>query len=301
MKKAWMFSGQGTQEVGMARELMDAFPEFLAVITRADRITGRPISGMMRNGPKEFLDRTSNTQIAVVAVSLGLLAVYRKRHKAEIPDYVIGHSVGEGAAAVAADAIDEEDALAWVNERGLTMEEEGKRHPGKMAAILGLKDAVVERITANNGSVVANYNIPDQQIVVSGGNDEVDRTIEEANEEGARRTVVLGVTIPAHSPLMSGGIERVARFMNSIRVKDPSVPIAANIGRIITLADQLKDAYPNQLKLPVRWSQSVEELYEAGVRQFREFGHGDVLSSMVKRQLKDKGVHVEHAEDCLKR
>lgn len=298
-KKAWMFSGQGTQEVGMGRELLEAFKEVADVAKKAEDVTNRPVRKMMLEGPKDLLDRTSNTQIAVVVISLGLLAVYLKKHRDERPDFVIGHSVGEGPAAAAAESMDVESTLVWTHERGLAMEEEGARNPGKMAAILGMKDAVVERIARTTGAYVANYNVTDQQTVISGGADEVDAGIDAANEQGAKKVVPLDVTVPAHTPLLAGAIDRVSKAMDGIHVLDPIVPIAANAARFITSGNELKAALPEQLRLPVKFSQSIELLRNDGVTEFLEFGHTDVLSRIVKRQLRGEDPIVRHAKDDL--
>jgi len=298
-KKAWMFSGQGNQEIGRGRELLESFKEIRDVAKKAEDITNRPIRKIMSYGPKELLDQTSNTQIAVVVVSLGLLAVRLNKRRVERPDYVIGHSVGEGPAAVAAEAMDQESVLTWTRERGIAMEEEGALHPGKMAAILGMKDAVVERIARTNGAYVANYNIPDQQTVITGGMDEVDAASVEAEAEGAKRVIPLEVTIGAHSPLLAGAVERVARAMDGLKISDPRAIIAANVGKLVTLGSELRTLLPEQLQLPVKFGQSIALLHKEGVTEFVEFGYTDVLSRMVKRQLRGESVIVRHAQDDI--
>jgi [acyl-carrier-protein] S-malonyltransferase len=192
-----------------------------------------------------------------------------------------------------------EAALLWVHERGLAMEEEGRRNPGKMAAILGMRDVIVESIAGANRAHVANYNIPDQQAVISGGIEEVDSASEEAAREGARKVVPLEVTVPAHTPLLEGAVERVTGVVNGLDISDPLTPIAANTARIIHKAAELRVLLPGQLTLPVRFGESIKQLREKGVTHFREFGHGDVLSAMVRRQFRGEEIITQHAKDDL--
>lgn len=299
VKTAFLFPGQGSQEVGMAKTLLgDNY--FDNLVKKAEEITNRPISRIL-DGPKEVLDRTSNTQIAVVLVSLGLLAAYHrsraseKRETSQV-DFVAGHSVGELTALAASGAADEEDVIFLANERGLAMEEAGAEHPGGMAAIIGLSDQSVEEITADNDAYVANYNIPDQQIVVSGLKKGVIETGKQAKGKGGL-VVPLAVTIPAHTPLMSGAVERVKTAINSIKIVDPVIPIIANrTGRIVTKAEELRDMLPNQLRLPVRWGAGIEFMYDEGVMEYTEVGPSNILKSMVSRHLRGRGVIVRHAQ-----
>jgi [acyl-carrier-protein] S-malonyltransferase len=299
MKKAWMFPGQGSQEVGMGGELLET-EEMSVLLRKAEEITGRPIGDIIRSGPKELLDKTSNTQVAILVVSLGILAIYLKKNHGKKPDFVVGHSAGEVAAAVMAGSMSEEEAIAFINERGLAMEEAGEKHPGGMVAILGVPDEEAERIAAENGAFVANYNIPDQQIVASGGVKEIEGVTAAVVGAGAR-AVRLGVSIAAHSPDMRDAVDRVKGAISDINIKDTVVPMVSNAtGEIIHRASDLRDHLPNQLTKPVRWAQGVEFLYDQGVREFIEIGPRNVLQGMVKRQMKGReGVITVSAEDQI--
>jgi [acyl-carrier-protein] S-malonyltransferase len=295
-KKAFIFPGQGSQEVGMGRELYEASKDVRGLFAKAEEITNRPIRKITFEGPKNLLDRTSNTQVALLVVSLGMLAVYLKKHQGS-PDFVAGHSAGEIAAAVAAGSMTEEEAIDLINERGLAMQQAGDEHPGGMAAILKMRDQDVERIAADNGAYVANYNITDSQLVVSGESSAVAATAAEAAEEGAK-AVTLDVTIPAHTIFMNGALERVRTKAESIHVLDPIIPIVANrTGQVITRASDLIEGLPEQLVHPVKWAQSVDFMHREGVREFIEIGSRNVLQAMVKRQLPSGDSSVRHAQD----
>jgi [acyl-carrier-protein] S-malonyltransferase len=297
MKRAWMFPGQGSQEVGMGGKILET-AEMKSLLAKAEAITGRPIGDIMKNGPKELLDRTSNTQVAVLVVSLGAMAVYLKHRRGKEPDFVIGHSVGEVAAAVAAGSISEDDAIAFIYERGLAMEAAVYENPGGMSAILGVSYESVELTAAQNGAHLANYNIPDQQAVISGTEDAVAGTEKQISEAGAK-VIRLPVSIPAHSPLMQSATTRVKDAISGLHIKDTVVPMVSNAsGQLIHKANDLKDHLPNQLTMPVRWSQGIDFLHGKGVTEFIEIGPKAVLSGMVRRHLREKtDILVIKAED----
>jgi [acyl-carrier-protein] S-malonyltransferase len=303
VKKVWTFPGQGSQEVGMGRGLWDASKEVRDLFKKAEDVTNRPIREIAFEGPKEVLDRTSNTQVAMIVVSLGILAVYLKKHRGQPdsqPDFVAGHSVGEFAAAVVAGSMTPEDAIALINERGLAMEQAGEENPGRMAAILGLTDDEVERIAMNNGAYVANYNIPDVQTIISGEAGAVESSLDDASEAGAKKVVPLDVSIAAHSPLMFGAIEHVRDKINGIHILDPIIPVVANrTGQLVTKAAELYEMLPEQLVLPVRWGKGVEFMRRQGAVEFIEFGSGHILQRMVRRHLGRGDVTSRHAEDEL--
>lgn len=277
-----MFPGQGSQEVGMGRAFYERHEEVQSLFEKAGQITKRDIKKIVFEGPKDVLDRTSNTQVAILVVSLGVLAVYMKKHKEEKPDVVMGHSLGEITAAVAADAMTEEDAIELTFTRGVAMEAAARERPGGMAAMLGTPDAEVEERARAHGISVANYNIPDGQSVVSGSLQGIEAILAEMGRRGRR----LGVSIPAHAPEMSSAVQAVEAKLRSIGVIDQlRIPAIAN--RTGQLATRLSELHlPGQLVSPVRWGRGVEYAVEDGVAEFVEIGPGNILHDMVKRHLR---------------
>lgn len=281
----------------MGKALHDKHKEVQDLFDKATNLTKRDIRKIVFEGPKDVLDKTSNTQVAILVVSLGILAVYLKKHR-EQPDYVTGHSVGEITAAVTAGAITEEDAIALTFERGLAMEQVGAENPGGMAAILGVPDAEVEELAREHGIYVANYNIPDSQAVVSGKQTGIQSILETMGRRGRE----LAVTIAAHSPEMAGAVQRVEHKIESISYKDLlDIPAIAN--RTGQLAAKLSDLeLPKQLIRSVRWGQGIEAALDEGATEFTEFSPATVLSDMVRRHLKNKGrtdVKVHNASELL--
>ena len=226
-KIAFMFPGQGSIEVGMAREIAEAFPEAMAVLEAGSEAAGLDLRYLCFEASEEELYDTAVQQPALVATSLAVLAALKARGIE--PDYVIGHSVGEFAALAAARALGIEEALALVRERGLAMAEAARARPGSMAAILGLDDPVVERLCHEIAGVwPANYNCPGQ-IVVSGENPSVDECCEQAQDEGARRTVKLRVSGAFHSPLVEHAAERLKPAIDRIKFHEPVAPFMSTV------------------------------------------------------------------------
>src|SRR5438105_173320 len=214
-------------------------------------------------------------------MSLAVLAAIRERGIE--PDYVVGHSVGEFAAIAAADSVSVEDAIALVRERGVAMAEAAARHPGAMAAILGLEDEVGERPCRQSlGVWPANYNCAGQ-IVVSGEHDAVDECIERAQEAGARRTVKLKVSGAFHSPLVARAADRLRPAIDRVKFAEPTAPFMSTVTARIESAQRMAPLLVDQLTAPVRFTQAASELVREGVKTFVEVGPGNVLSGLVKR------------------
>ena len=280
-KIAFCFPGQGSVEMGMGRDVAEAVPEARSVFERGSAASGLDLERLCFHAePGELVD-TAVQQPALVATSLAMLAAVRARGIE--PDFVVGHSVGEFAALAAAEAMSIEDALALVRERGMAMAEAAARHPGSMAAILGLDDEVVETLCRKIlGVWPANYNCPGQ-IVVSGENDAVDECCERAQEEGARRAVKLKVSGAFHSPLVARAADRLRPAIERVRFQEPVAPFMSTVTARVESAQRLAPLLVDQLTAPVRFTQAASELMKEGVRTFVEVGPGNVLSGLVKR------------------
>jgi len=280
-KIAFCFPGQGSIEAGMGRDIAAAVPEARLVFERGSAASGLDLERLCFHAHADELVDTAVQQPALVATSLAVLAAVRARGVS--PDYVIGHSVGEFAALAAAEAMSIEDALALVRERGIAMAEAAARHPGSMAAILGLEDEVVETLCRKIlGVWPANYNCPGQ-IVVSGENDAVDECCERAQEEGARRAVKLKVSGAFHSPLVARAADRLRPAIERVRFQEPVAPFMSTVTARVESAQRMAPLLVDQLTAPVRFTQAASELIKDGVRTFVEVGPGNVLSGLVKR------------------
>jgi [acyl-carrier-protein] S-malonyltransferase len=280
-KIAFCFPGQGSLEVGMGRDLAEAVPESMDVFERASVASGLDLKRLCFEAPLEELVQTEIQQPALVATSLAVLAALRARGIQ--PDYVVGHSVGEFAALAAAEAMELEEALALVRERGLAMAEAAAKHPGSMAAILGLEDEAVESLCRRIiGVWPANYNSPGQ-VVVSGEDPAVDECCAEAEREGARRAVKLKVSGAFHSPLVASAAHRLKPAIERVRFADPAAPFMSTVTAKIEPAQRMGSLLVEQLTAPVKFTQATRALVADGVKTFVEVGPGNVLSGLVKR------------------
>jgi [acyl-carrier-protein] S-malonyltransferase len=286
MKLAFCFPGQGSLEAGMGLDIAEAVPEAMDVFDEASEASGLDLRKLCFESPLEELVNTEVQQPALVATSLAVLAALRKQGVS--PDYVIGHSVGEFAALVAAQSLETSDAIRLVRERGLAMADAARERPGSMAAILGLDDAVVEEICREIKCVwPANYNCPGQ-IVISGENAAVDEACAAAEKAGARRTVKLKVSGAFHSPLVAKAAERLRPALARIRLCEPAAPFMSTVSAKIEPAQRIAGLLVDQVTSPVRFTQAAGELIRGNVRTFVEVGPGNVLSGLVKRI--DRGV-----------
>jgi [acyl-carrier-protein] S-malonyltransferase len=279
---AFCFPGQGSIETGMGREIAGASPAALAVFRAGSAASGLDLERLCFEAPDEELLETEVQQPALVATSLAFLAAVKEK-LGLVPDFVVGHSVGEFAALAAAEAMSLEEAIALVRERGLAMAEAARQKPGAMAAILGLDDEVVESLCRKIlGVWPANYNCPGQ-IVVSGEHLAVDECIELAQDMGARRAVKLKVSGAFHSPLVARAAERLRPAVDRVHFTEPVAPFMSTVTARLESAQRVAPLLVDQLTAPVRFTQAARELMNKGVHTFVEVGPGNVLSGLVKR------------------
>jgi [acyl-carrier-protein] S-malonyltransferase len=297
MKTAFVFPGQGSQKVGMGKELAEAFPESRAAFEEADEALGFSLSRLCSFGPEADLQLTSNTQPAILTASIAAHRALAGRGL--VADFVAGHSLGEYSALVAAGSLTLRDAVTTVRRRGEYMQEAVPVGEGAMAAILGLDLRSIERAcaAAADGQVVspANVNSPGQ-VVIAGHAAAVDRASEACKAAGAKRAVRLPVSAPFHCALMMPAQERLAADLAKLAFADPAIPLVNNVdARAVTKAADCRDGLVRQVSAPVRWQECVEALVAVGVDTFVEIGPGQVLSGLIRRIA--KGARTLSVED----
>ncbi len=279
-KVAWVFPGQGSQRVGMGRDLAAADPAIAALFAEADAILDLPLNEIIFGGPEEALQQTPVQQPAILVTSIAYLRALQARDLLPEADFVAGHSLGEYAALVAAGALDLADALRLVRHRGELMQEHGA---GAMAAILGMGPEEVAAIAAEAGAEVANYNTP-EQTTISGRAAAVERAIELARERGAKRALLLPVSAAFHSTLMAPAAEGMRPFIAAVPMAPARAPLVADVdARPLTEPDDLRQELIDQITGSVRWVDVVATLTDAGVTSFYEIGPGKVLAGLIGR------------------
>ncbi len=292
---AYLFPGQGSQYVGMARDLYERFEEARSLVDEADRVLGFPLSQTMfgttnaEPDAEEALKQTALTQPALYVHSMAVMSVLRRQGRR--PDMAAGHSLGEYSALAAAEALSFDDGLRMVRRRGELMAGAGEERPGTMAAVLGMDDDAVVRVCADASrddrsvAEAANFNAPGQ-VVISGDVDAVERSMALALERGARRAVPLPVSGAFHSPLMEHARAGLKHAVSHLAISRPAFPIYLNVTAKATHdSDEIRRCLIEQLTAPVRWSQTLREMQAAGAGRFVEVGAGRVLQGLVRRTL----------------
>lgn len=288
---AFVFPGQGSQSVGMLAELAAAHAEVQAAFDEASRGADLDLWSLSQQGPEDQLNRTENTQPALLASSVAVWRVWQKLGGAQ-PARLSGHSLGEYSALVCAGSLSLQDAASLVAERGRLMQAAVPAGVGAMAAILGGDDAQIASVCEEmaQGQVVApaNYNSPGQ-LVIAGNVEAVDRVLAKLAELGVKKSIKLAVSVPSHCALMRGAADRLGERMAAIDWQLPSIPVIQNADACsYASVEEIRGALQRQLYMPVRWTECVQALAAGGATRVAECGPGKVLSGLIKRI--DKGI-----------
>ncbi len=283
---ALVFPGQGSQSVGMLRGLAAVYPVIGETFSEAGDILGFDMRALIEQGPEEELNRTAITQPALLAADIACYRAWRAAGGG-VPASAAGHSLGEYAALVCAESLVFADALRLVARRGQLMQEAVPEGAGGMAAILGLTDEVVQEVCqeAAQGDVLAavNFNAPGQ-VVIAGARAGVERAIQAAKGRGAKRALVLAVSVPSHCALMTPAAERFAQALAEVAIAPPKLPVWHNADVSVSAdAAAIRSALTRQLSLPVRWVDTVKRLVQEGASSILECGPGKVLTGLNKR------------------
>ncbi len=305
MKTALLFSGQGSQYVGMIKDIYEEYPKAKELVDKADDILGYKLSEICFEGPEDALKQTRNTQPALFLHSAAIVELIKESIEFSA---VAGHSVGEYAALFATKVLNFDDALKLVSLRGKLMQEAGEKNSGTMFAVIGLADEKVERVCDELSNpeneqyvVAANYNCPGQ-LVVSGSADYLREKVGAFKDAGAKIVKELKVSGAFHSPLMEPAKKELEKVINEINFNDASLPVYSNVSaQPLTKSDEIKEALIKQLTSPVRWTQTIKNMEQNGVSGYIEVGAGKVLQGLTKRSSKGAEISgIDKVEDIGK-
>ena len=283
-KTAFIFPGQGSQKVGMGRDLLD-FPVSANVFKRVDDALGRKLSDIIFNGPDDELMLTRNAQPAIMTVSIACYEALKEKSGDlfPVPQYVAGHSLGEYTSLYVSGALDLEETAKLVSLRGELMQDACDQNPGTMAALIGLDEKAVYEISRQTGTYVSNINT-DLQTVISGDKAAIISAIDLATSRGAKRAIPLKVAGAFHSDLMRPAADKLENYINDLKFSNPKIPIIANCSaKPLTKTSDIKQELIHQICNCVDWNKSVKYMINSGVDSFIEYGHGGVLGNMIKR------------------
>lgn len=292
MSVAFVFPGQGSQSIGMLGDIADENPAYGEIVTStfkdASDELGYDLWELIQNGSESELNKTRNTQPAILAASYALWQIWKSKQGA-MPVVLAGHSLGEYTALVCAEAIDFADAVSLVSLRGKYMQEAVTDGEGAMAAVLGLEDDIIvklcEQTSAENDGIVAavNFNSPGQ-VVIAGNTEVLDKAIVAASDAGAKKVIKLPVSVPSHCALMDGAAEKLTKKLISTDFDRPVIPVINNVHVTIeNEVDTIRDALVKQLSHPVRWVEIINKMLAEGTDQIIECGPGKVLTGLNRR------------------
>ena len=295
MNIGFIFSGQGSQYIGMGKELYDNIPSCKKIYDKANEVLGFDLKELIFNGDKEELNITENTQPAILTTSIAILQAIKD--KGINPDIVAGLSLGEYSALVASEALDFETAVSLVRKRGKFMQEAVPLGVGAMVAVLGLSKEKIEEVLVlarEKGVVeIANYNT-NKQIVIGGEVEAVNYAAELLKEAGARRTIPLKVSGPFHTSLLEEASVKLEKELNNISFNNPKVRVISNVNaEFIEDKSYIKELLTKQVKSSVKWSETIEKMLDSGIDVFIEIGPLKTLSSFVKEISKERGADVK--------
>lgn len=292
MKKfAMVFPGQGSQAVGMLAELAEQFPVVIDTFSQASEVLGYDLWALVQQGPAEELNKTWQTQPALLAASVAIFRVWQQRYPELQPEVMAGHSLGEYSALVCAGVLDFQDAVKLVELRGKLMQEAVPEGTGAMYAIIGLdNEAIINACkTAEQGEVVSavNFNSPGQ-VVIAGAKAAVERAAALCKEAGAKRALPLAVSVPSHCALMKPAADQLAVALENLSLNQPNVAVINNVDVATESESQsIRTALVRQLYSPVRWTETVEKMAENGVEILLEIGPNKVLTGLTSRIVKE--------------
>ncbi|MBF0253706.1 MAG: ACP S-malonyltransferase [Candidatus Omnitrophica bacterium] len=299
---ALLFPGQGAQYVGMGKDIYEAYPEARELMDRSSEILELDIRKVCFEGPTEKLQKTRFAQPAIFVVSMACLEVLKKRVFDESFDVVAGAglSLGEATALVAAGAVDLEEGLQFVRQRGLYMDEASEERPGTMAAVLGMEPEKIEAVLEGTGAQVANLNGPGQ-VVISGPHPAVEKAIAACQAAGARRAVALDVSGAFHSSCMDPATERIRRILGDMKIKKPDFPVYSNLtAKGEADPEEIRGILADQMNHRTLWEDSMRRMISGGVDTFYEIGPGRVLRGLMRKidptqTVRNAGTHDEIA------